>query len=347
MADVMQATLLPEFWYFALPGRKLRRGRMLARTLLGTKLVIGRRRDGSVFALRDLCPHRAMPLSFGHFDGAEIACCYHGWRFGGDGVCTAIPSLVDGQKFNLERVRVRAFPAREVQGNVWVFMGEGSGDAADIARVEGLDARAPGLVASTPLACDVDNAIVGLMDPAHGPFVHGVWWWRSKRDLREKSKAFAPSPLGFTMVRHQPSRNSLVFRLFGASMETEIDFRLPGVRIERIFAGERLIYAGLTAITPETAERSIINHAIWWTPRWISAMKPALAYFMHAFIGQDRRAMTLQRHGLAQNPPLMLINDADTQAKWYFALKKEYLAARDERRPFRHPVEPTTLRWRS
>ncbi len=343
----MTAILLTDFWYFAVPGRKLRRGRMVARTLLGTALVIGRRSDGSVFALRDVCPHRAMPLSYGRFDGNEITCCYHGWRFTGEGVCTAIPSLIEGQKFNLERVKVPAYPAAEVQGNVWVFMGAGAADPAAIRRIDGLPDQAPNLVSSTPLACDVDHAIVGLMDPAHGPFVHDAWWWRSRRDLREKAKAFAPAPLGFVMTRHQPSRNSLVFKLLGAALETEIDFRLPGVRIERIFAGERMIYAGLTAITPETAARSVLNHAIYWTPWWMSAAKPAMAYFMRAFIGQDRRAMAMQQRGLVDDPPLMLINDADVQAKWYYALKKEYLASRAEQRAFRHPVEPTVLRWRS
>jgi phenylpropionate dioxygenase-like ring-hydroxylating dioxygenase large terminal subunit len=345
------ATLLPEFWYFALAGRRLSRGRMRALTLLGVKLVLGRRGDGSVFALRDLCPHRAMPLSFGWFDGREVTCCYHGWRFGGDGACTAIPSLVEGQKLNLDRIRVRAYPAREVQGNIWVYMGEAAAeaDAAAIRRVEGLGDVAPNLVSATLLECDVDNAIVGLMDPAHGPFVHRAWWWRSTKDLRTKAKAFAPSPLGFVMTRHQPSRNTKVFKLLGGNMATEIDFRLPGVRIERLFLGETLLYAGLTAITPETAARSIIHHAIYWTPWWMSLAKPAMAYFMRAFIGQDRRAMTMQKAGLDQEPPppLMLINDADTQARWYYAIKKEYLAARADQREFRHPVEPTVLRWRS
>src|SRR6188474_106088 len=91
------AAPLREAWYYAAPSRKLRPGRMLARTMLGEPVLLVRERDGSVFALRDICPHRGMPLSEGRFDGREIECCYHGWRFTADGHCTAIPSLVDGQ----------------------------------------------------------------------------------------------------------------------------------------------------------------------------------------------------------------------------------------------------------
>ena len=41
------------------------------------------------------------------------------------------------------------------------------------------------------------------------------------------------------------------------------------------------------------------------------------------------------------------IDDADTQAKWYYRLKREYRHARAEGRPFRNPVESRTLEWRS
>ncbi len=53
--------------------------------MLGAPLLLGRTTEGTVFALRDICPHRAMPLRYGRFDGHEIACPYHGWRFGPDG----------------------------------------------------------------------------------------------------------------------------------------------------------------------------------------------------------------------------------------------------------------------
>ena len=44
---------------------------------------------------------------------------------------------------------------------------------------------------------------------------------------------------------------------------------------------------------------------------------------------------------------MMLIDDADTQAKWYYRLKVEYARALVEQRPFVNPVEPRVLRFRS
>jgi len=43
----------------------------------------------------------------------------------------------------------------------------------------------------------------------------------------------------------------------------------------------------------------------------------------------------------------MLVKDADSQARWYFQLKREWLAAAAEDRAPRNPIAPTTLVWRS
>ena len=183
---------LRNLWYFAVPGRKLKTGATIAKTLLGENLVLGRARDGLVFAMQDRCSHRAMPLSYGSFDGVEIECCNHGWRFDTSGRCTAIPSLVEGRKMNLDRIRVRSYPCREVQGNVWVFMGEDAKTLPDIPVVPEIGERTADLSRTVTLPCDFDNGIIGLIDPAHGAFVHKSWWWRSGRSLREKAKNLRP-----------------------------------------------------------------------------------------------------------------------------------------------------------
>ena len=63
-------------------------------TLLGIPMLLGRKSDGALFAMRDLCPHRGIPLSAGWFDGETVQCKYHGWRFEPcSGRCEEIPSL--------------------------------------------------------------------------------------------------------------------------------------------------------------------------------------------------------------------------------------------------------------
>jgi phenylpropionate dioxygenase-like ring-hydroxylating dioxygenase large terminal subunit len=340
------AAPLREAWYYAVPGARLRPRTMLAKVMLGEPVLVGRDTAGQPFALRDICPHRGMPLNAGHFDGHQIECCYHGWRFDTAGRCTSIPALVPGQAFAPGRVRVRSYPAREVQGNIWVFFGDDPAAAPDIPEIKGFEGGAPRLVESVRFEAAIDHAVVGLMDPAHGPFVHRAWWWRSRRSIHAKAKAFAPSPWGFTMTRHAPSANSRAYRLLGGAPETEIIFRLPSVRIEHTRAG-RYAVCNLTAITPIDDTTSEINHCIYWSAPWLSVLKPLLRPYARAFLHQDRAIMERQRQGLRWNPPLMLIDDADTQAKWYYRLKREYRRARAESRPFDNPLKPRILQWRS
>ncbi len=340
------AAPLREAWYYAVAGRRLKPRAMLAKVLLGEPVLVGRDAAGRPFALRDLCPHRGMPLTAGSFDGREVECCYHGWRFDTDGRCTAIPALVAGQAFAPSRVHVRRYPAREVQGNIWIYFGENPVGAPEIPLIDGFENAAPRLVETVDFRAAIDHAVVGLMDPAHGPFVHRAWWWRSGRSIHAKAKAFAPSPWGFTMTRHKPSANSRGYRLLGGAPETEIVFRLPSVRIEHICAGRHLV-ANLTAITPIDDKTTEINHCIYWTSPGLSVLKPLLRPYVRAFLHQDRAIMERQQQGLRFDPALMLIDDADTQAKWYYRLKREYRRARAENRPFENPLKPRILEWRS
>ncbi len=341
--------LLSGLWYYAVPGHRLRRGRMLHRTLLGKPVLIGRDNKGRVFAIHDICPHRGIPLSYGRYDGNEVECCYHGWRFDRTGVCTTIPSLVDGQNLDPGRIKVRSYPVRERQGNVWIFMGEEAVDEIDLPPVPEVPAfgdAAYNMVWTMRFACHMDHAVIGLMDPAHGPFVHRSFYWRSPRRMHEKAKRFAPSYLGWTMVRHPPSANGRLYKLLPGKRETEIGFQLPGVRIEHLRAGNRLV-CGLTAVTPVDDKQTDIHHAIYWNMPWLTPFKPICALLGKAFIDQDRRAVENQQEGLKYDPALMLIDDSDKLAKWYFRCKQEFSRAQAEGRPFENPVEETTLRWRS
>ena len=103
---------LRDLWYMAALASSLRARPMRREMLLGEPVLIGRGRDGKVFALRDICPHRGVPLSAGRvLADNTVECPYHGWRFKPDGQCALIPSLVGGEKTsNVERFSVAPIP---------------------------------------------------------------------------------------------------------------------------------------------------------------------------------------------------------------------------------------------
>ena len=112
--------LLRDFWYVASPATQLARGGMLPVTLLGEQILIVRANDGAVSALRDFCPHRGIPLRYGKFDGCEVECCYHGWRFNTSGTCTSIPSMVD-DKTDLKKIKTGSYACVEKDGLIWIY----------------------------------------------------------------------------------------------------------------------------------------------------------------------------------------------------------------------------------
>src|ERR1051326_9527871 len=94
-----KAEWLYGFWYPALRSNLVSGTALAKAMLLGIPLVLGRKRAGQPFAMRDNCPHRGIPLSYGFFDGEQLECSYHGWCFEPQsGQCRAIPSLTEDSK---------------------------------------------------------------------------------------------------------------------------------------------------------------------------------------------------------------------------------------------------------
>lgn len=341
---------LRNLWYFALPSSALKKGKMVAKLLLGEPLLFCRGADGQVFAIRDVCPHRGMPLSCGSFDGKEVECCYHGWRFNKRGECTDIPALVGHEGIKPENIRVYAYTVKESQGGVWIFMEDPKNKVQELPPVPTVpdiaDGLRPFICQVMTFPCYIDHAVIGLMDPAHGPFVHASWWWRSRKSIHEKAKPFGPSYLGFTMRRHKPSSNSFAYKLLGGAPETEISFQLPGVRIEHIRAGKNIV-GNLTCVTPISETETEITHCIYTTIGWLKIFAPLVNIFAKRFLNQDRAVVVMQQGGLKYEKNLMLIRDSDTQARWYNQLKNEFGRAQEEGRPFTNPVKETVLKWRS
>jgi phenylpropionate dioxygenase-like ring-hydroxylating dioxygenase large terminal subunit len=356
------AGFLWDFWYPAARSTEIRGRKLRTAMLLEVPLVLGRTSDGRAFAMRDSCPHRGIPLSYGHFDGQTVQCSYHGWRFDAcTAQCVEIPSLTSQDKLKVDRVFAGHFPCEERDGYVWVYMASRERKAAEAAggRTQEKIPAAPALPVFsekykiTHLSCElpshIDHGIIGLMDPAHGPFVHQSWFWRSKHSIHEKQKRFEPIPNGFRMSPHAPSSNSapyqLLKRVTGEGVTTTIDFVLPNMRLEEIHSG-KLWFSSRATVTPVRRDLCRIDFVAAWNLFFLPVS--IFRMFGKTFLRQDQETMIKQAEGLKHDPKLMLIDDADRPAKWYFALKANLLEARRTGEPMAHPMAgPVTLHWRS
>jgi vanillate O-demethylase monooxygenase subunit len=91
----------------------------LARTFLSQAMVLFRTADGAAVALEDRCCHKELPLSLGTVETRGLRCGYHGLLFEPGGRCIEVP----GQASVPPRAKVRAFPLRERDQILWVWIG--------------------------------------------------------------------------------------------------------------------------------------------------------------------------------------------------------------------------------
>jgi vanillate O-demethylase monooxygenase subunit len=141
-----------------------------AATLLGERLALWRDGTGGVRAFKDLCVHRGTALSLGTVQNGELVCAYHGWRYGGDGRCTAIPQLADPSRVPA-RARAVAYRTEERYGIVWVALDEPRWPLPDVPE---LSDEAWRTVATGPFAwrANASRQVENFTDFGHFAFVH-------------------------------------------------------------------------------------------------------------------------------------------------------------------------------
>ena len=116
--------LLRQYWFPAIPSFELPSPDCppIRVRMLGEDLVAYRDSTGEVGVFVQACPHRGASLFFGRNEEAGLRCVYHGWKFDTTGACVDMPSEPPESNFK-SKVRVRAYPARDVNRVIWLYMG--------------------------------------------------------------------------------------------------------------------------------------------------------------------------------------------------------------------------------
>ena len=138
--------------------------------MLDEPLVFYRTEAGQAIVLHDRCPHRFAPLSTGQVIGDAIECGYHGFTFNPEGNCIVMP----GVEKTPPNVCVRAYPAVEKWG--WVFVWMGEADKADENLIPDYhwldDPEWAGKGDTMHVNADYRLLFENLMDLTHAKFLH-------------------------------------------------------------------------------------------------------------------------------------------------------------------------------
>jgi renierapurpurin 18,18'-hydroxylase len=118
--DLRRVGAHPDHWYPLAWSHELKPGKTLGRRFAALPIVLYRGSSGQVFALEDRCAHRQVPLHLGVVSGDELKCHYHGWVYNGTGKCVNVPYLGADRS----PAAVKSYPAREIDGLIFVFPGD-------------------------------------------------------------------------------------------------------------------------------------------------------------------------------------------------------------------------------
>lgn len=107
-------------WYVVAWSSEIGR-QLFERTVIEESLVLYRTSDNEVVCMRNICPHRFVPLHRGELVDDLVECGYHGLRFDRRGKCVHNPH---GDGKIPQAAKVQAYVVEERHSLVWVWMGD-------------------------------------------------------------------------------------------------------------------------------------------------------------------------------------------------------------------------------
>jgi phenylpropionate dioxygenase-like ring-hydroxylating dioxygenase large terminal subunit len=269
-----------------------------ATTLLDEPLVLWRDGQGGAHAFRDVCVHRGTALSLGRVEGDEIVCAYHGWRYGRDGACTAIPQLADPSRVPA-RARAVAYPVVERYGLAWVAL---EPPRWPLPEVHELEDGAWRTVRTGPFAwaCDASRQVENFTDFGHFAFVHPGLLGDPARPVVAPYEVHSDGPVLRYAYGRPDAPNTGEFPVFAAedrkdeTRRTRYALHLPYTIVEHIDWGgsDGLVY--FFAAQPVSAERCV-GYCLVARNYNLAQPDEVIQAFERTIFGQDQRVVESQR----------------------------------------------------
>ncbi|WP_329459757.1 aromatic ring-hydroxylating dioxygenase subunit alpha [Streptomyces sp. NBC_01497] len=308
VTDLRRVGIAPDFWYPVATSRKVARNKTYAASFAGERIALYRGRSGTVYALEDRCAHRQVPLSMGVVEGEALRCCYHAWAYRGNGRVSQIPYLPKG----VEGVPrgVRAYPARERYGLVFVFPGDPEKAATtplpDLPQFDSPRHRT--MTFSRTVRCHYSFMHENLLDMNH-QFLHRSVLGRIQPELLgyEKGPEFVEARYLFTPAGGRKDRGAGLLSAEGVGGSASPDVvtirtQYPYQTLQAVPEKADLPAFSLwVAYVPEDAEQRT-NHAYGLlmiekppVPGALHAAWPLIRRFTERVFAQDRMAVEAEQ----------------------------------------------------
>lgn len=224
-------------WYPIEISQRIRAGVITQAFLHGQELAVWRNSAGQVMVWENRCPHRSVRLTLGRIVDDQLACGYHGWRYGNDGACRYIPAHPSSQP--PKNACVKTYPVVEAHGVIWTSVGAPS---CEIVPADGTFCR------SYVRSCDMADIVSGATEAGFHPMASGV--------LRANGTGAMP---GCTLLVAPMRDDQYVFHLWVDGTPSLADLRTWNHRVKAL-----LNFATAVADAAPAALLSGAHHLSTW-----------------------------------------------------------------------------------
>ncbi|MEX0753183.1 MAG: Rieske 2Fe-2S domain-containing protein [Xanthobacteraceae bacterium] len=178
--------------------------------LLGEDLVVFRDSDGRLGVLDEYCPHRRASLAFARNEECGLRCLFHGWKMDVEGNVLEMASE-PAESGYAEKVKMKAYPAREAGGFVWTYMGPAE-TMPEFERPAFAPTEDTGVsIVKVHVDCNWATVVEGQIDSAHSSSLHSSDMRPAKVDRAKAVKTHWLRPSTDKAPRLQVERTSYGF----------------------------------------------------------------------------------------------------------------------------------------
>jgi phthalate 4,5-dioxygenase oxygenase subunit len=179
--------------------------------LLGEDLVVFRDSDGRLGVLDEYCPHRRASLALGRNEECGLRCLYHGWKMDVEGNVLEMASEPHESSL-IEKVKHKAYPAREAGGFVWTYMGP-SDEMPEFQQPAWAPTSETRIsIVKIHVAANWAQTFEGGIDSAHSSSLHSTDMPPARVDRAKATATTWPRPSTDTAPRIQIQRTTFGFR---------------------------------------------------------------------------------------------------------------------------------------
>lgn len=309
---------LSEYWYVGSTSAQLKANRPISVVIMETRIVLWRKKDGNVAALRDRCSHRNAFLSKGAIKKDCIKCPYHGWTFDAQGNCVNVPSEgSEGKAFSNRNVE--KFPVIEQEGLIWIWMGKEKKPDPKKQPFPMPFYNTKGwktYYMVTPFENGVTNLVENFMDVPHTVFVHQGWF----RDRsRKKVQAIVERTEDSVLVTYDQKSDSIGFadRILNPKklpMYHTDNFYMPNnTRVDYVYGDSERGFVITSSSTPVSEFKSMVFTCISYSLGVLqSTARLWFPWYTRQVIEQDVEIMAEQGASLQEEAGSFKSTPADT-----------------------------------